>query len=191
MQDTAPKARSWALICSAIAAIYGILVTFAVWGMFPTERQIDADTAASALVALQQSNEKYTNIAPESLRRRLYRGLSDEEVIGRIREYAATEEQRVRLQGGSVLAQGQDDTRGIYVGSLGKDEAAGIEGMRPQIAVVMEELDKQRSERIAGLPGQRKKAIAWGVVAWVIPVIALFFLAPRMPGFRRKRLQRI
>jgi hypothetical protein len=191
MQDSAPKARSWTLICGAFAAVYGVLVAFAVWGIFPTERQIDADTVASALVALQQSNDKYTSIAPESLRRRLYRGLSDEEVIGRIREYAATEEQRVRLQGGSLLAQGKDDTRGIYIGPLGKDEAAGMEGMRPQIAVVMEELDKQRTERIAGLPGRRKAAIAWGVVAWVIPVIALFFFAPRMSGFGRKRLRRI
>ena len=191
MQDSAPKARSWTLICGAIAAVYGVLVAFAVWGIFPTERQIDADTVASALVALQQSNDKYMSVAPESLRRRLYRGLSDEEVIARIREYAATEEQRVRMQGGSLLAQGKDDTRGIYIGSLNKDDAAGMEGMRPQIAVVMEELDKQRTERIAGLPDQRKKAIAWGVAAWVIPVIALFFFAPRMPGFRRKRLRRI
>ena len=178
MQDSAPKARSWTLICGAIAVVYGVLVAFAVWGIFPTARQVDADTVASALVALQQSNDKYTSIAPESLRRRLYRGLSDEEVIGRIREYAATEEQRVRLQGGSLFAQG-------------KDEAAEMEGMRPQIAVVMEELDKQRTERIAGLPGRRKAAIAWGVVAWVIPVIALFFFAPRMTGFGRKRLRRI
>jgi hypothetical protein len=191
MQDNAPKARSRAIVCGAIAVVYGALIAFAVWAMFPTERQIDADTAASALVALQQSNDKYANIAPPALRRRLYRDLSDGEVIARIREYAATEEQRVKLQGGSVLAEGAGDTRGIYVGPLSVDPAATIPGMRPQIAVTMEELDKQRAERIADLPARQKKAIIWGVVAWMIPVIALFFLVPRMFSGRRKRMRRI
>jgi len=191
MQDNAPKARSRAIVCGAIAVVYGALIAFAVWAMFPTERQIDADTAASALVALQQSNDKYANIALPALRRRLYRDLSDGEVIGRIREYAATEEQRVKLQGGSVLAEGAGDTRGIYIGPLSGDPAATIPGMRPQIAVAMEELDKQRAERIADLPARQKKAIIWGIVAWVLPVIALFFLVPQMFSGRRKRMWRI
>jgi len=191
MQDTAPKARSRAIVCGAIAVVYGALIAFAVWAMFPTERQIDADTAASALVALQQSNDKYANIALPALRRRLYRDLNDGEVIGRIREYAATEEQRVKLQGGSVLAEGAGDTRGIYIGPLSGDPAATIPGMRPQIAVAMEEVDKQRAERIADLPARQKKAIIWGIVAWVIPVIALFFLVPQMFSGRRKRMWRI
>jgi hypothetical protein len=191
MQHSAPKARSWALVCGAIAIVYGMLVAFAAWAMFPTKGRIDADTAESAVVALQQSNEKYASIVPQSLRRRLYRGLTDEQVIGRIREYAASEEQRMSLQGGTVLGQGQDDTRGIYVGPLGQDEAGAMPGMRPQIAVAMEELDKQRSERIARLPDRQRNAVIGGVVAWVIPVVALFLLVPRTSGLRRKRLHRI
>jgi hypothetical protein len=191
MQDSAPKARSWALVCGAIAVVYGMLVAFAVWAMFPTKGRIDADTAESAVVALQESNEKYASIVPESLRRRLYRGLTDEQVIGRIREYAATEDQRMRLQGGTVPGQAQDEGRGIYVGPLGQDEAGAISGMRAQIAVVMEELDKQRNERIARLPDRQRNAVIGGIVAWVIPVVALFFLASRTSGLRRKRLRRI
>jgi hypothetical protein len=191
MQDSAPTARSRALVCSAIAIVYGMLVAFAVWAMFPTQGRIDADTAESAVVALQQSNEKYASIVPQSLRRRLYRGLTDEQVIGRIREYAASEDQRMSQQGGTMLGQAQDPARGIYVGPLGQSEAAAIPGMRPQIAVIMEELDQQRSERIARLPDRQRNAVIGGIVAWVIPVVALFLLAPRMSGARRKRLRRI
>jgi hypothetical protein len=191
MQHSAPKSRRWALICSAIAAVYAILVAFAVWSNFPTESRIDADTASSAVAALQQSEPKYKSLTREALRRRLYRGLSDREVIQRVREYAATEEQRVTAQGGKVSVQPQEGATGLYSGSLLKEEAPPALSIRPQIALVMEELDKQHAERLAALPGQQTKAIAWGIAAWLIPVAALFMLVPRLSGPRRKRMRRI
>ena len=188
MQHSAPKrSRRWALICAIIAAVYAVPVTFAVWSNFPTQHQIDADTAASLMAALQQSDSKYSNLTPQVLRRRLYRGLSDTEVIARIRDQAATEEQRMAAQSGRVAL----DTGQVVVGDNSVLGGASTEPMRSQLAIAIDEIDKVRAQRMEGLKGAQAKSIASGVLAWVVPVIALYFFGPRWRALRPRRVRRL
>ena len=196
MNDSTPTSGAWTRIFIAIAVIYGVLVAFAVWSRFPTRDEIEADTATSAIVAVSQHEAKYKGMPPDSLRRRLYRGLTDEQVIARVREYAATEEQRVRTQAGRITVDAAEGGMGLFGGSLAKPEeqpsGVGDAGMmRPQIAVVMEDLDKRHADRLVGLRAEQTRAIVWGVAAWVLPLIVLYVVGPRLARRPRKSLSRL
>jgi hypothetical protein len=178
--------------------LYAIPVAFAVWSNLPTEQQINADAAWGALSALQQHDEKYKNLSVQALRRRLYRGLSDEQVTVRIREFATTEEQRVNAQTSRLSLGGDAAVVGLYTRSPGAAEErmagaadAGPVAIRPQLAIQMDDLEKKRAQRMAAVKTEQFKAIAWGIAAWVLPVLALYFLAPRFIRPRtRSRMHR-
>jgi hypothetical protein len=198
MNDSAPTSGAWKRIFIVIAVVYAIPVAFAFWTNFPTQSQINADTAGRAMAALQQHDPKYKDITPQSLRRRLYRGLSDEEVTARVREYAIAEDKRVNTQAGRISVDPQHAGMGIFSNSLAKPEEQlpgaaelGSGGMRPQIALTMEDLEKQREERLASLKAGQIKVIAWAIGAWVLPLVALYFLVPLFLDRSRRSQSRL
>jgi hypothetical protein len=194
MQDSAPKTgRRWARICALVAAVYAVPVVFAVWSNLPSEARIDADIASSAMTALQQSDSKYKSVTPQSLRRRIYRGLSDREVTARVREQAAVEEQRIAAETGKIPLDAQQAAPGSSTEPVLEDKmpSASAEPLRPQLSITMEDLDKARAERIAALNTDQAKAIASGVFAWLVPMIALYLLGPRLWSLRSKRSKRV
>ncbi len=181
-----------------IAVLYAIPVAFAAWTNFPSRSQIVADTAANAMVALQQHEPKYKGIAPQSLRQRLYRGLSDEEVVARVREYAVAEEERINIQASRISVDPDHAGGDTFSGSVNKPQeqlpgavALGLGGMRPQIALTMDELEKQREQRLASIKTGQTKVIAWAVAAWVLPLVLLYVLVPRFSWRSRKSVSRI
>jgi hypothetical protein len=193
MQDSTAKARRWTLICALLGAIYAVPVVFAVWSNFPTERQINADTALNAVIALQQSDDKYNNLTAQALRRRLYRGLSDEEVTARVREQAAQEEERIGAQLGKSSLDPAQLTVETFKGSVLDDQTTSPSALplHSQLSIAMNDVDRARVERIAALKGQQVKAIVSGVFAWLVPLLALYFLGPLLWAQRRKRVRRI
>jgi len=194
MKDSTPNPRGWKRMFIAIAVIYGILVAFAAWTTFPTRSQIEADVAASAMTALQQHDPKYKDIAPPSLRRRLYRGLSDEEVTARVREYAMAEDKRIEAEASRITVDPQQAAMGIFSGSVAKPEgpvSTEVGGLRPRIALTMEDLERQRAERVASVTGAQTKVIAWALAAWALPLVALYFLIPRFSHRPRKTPSRL
>jgi hypothetical protein len=194
MKHSTPDRGGWKRMFVAIAVVYAILVAFAAWTNFPTRSQIDADVAAAAVTALQQHDPKYKDIAPQSLRRRLYRGLSDQEVIARVREYAMAEDKRINAETSRIIIDPQKAGMGIFSSSLAKPEeqaAAELGGVRPQIALTMEDLEHQRAERLTSVKGGQIKVIAWAIAAWVLPLVAIYFLIPRFPRRARKTSTRL
>jgi hypothetical protein len=162
-------------IVTIIAVAYGILVAIAVWISLPTQRQIESDTAWNAIWAVQQQDETYRTMPLKDIRRRLYRGLSDEQVIARVRDLAAGEEKRVAGSGLKPPTNPQD----LALGLLGADTA------RPKIAVLMDEIDQIQATRTASLASDQRKMITWAILAWVIPVVLLYILGPRLLRPRR------
>jgi hypothetical protein len=195
MKDSTPDRGGWKRMFVVTAVVYAILVAFAAWTNFPTRSQIEADVAASAVTALQQHDPKYKDIAPQSLRRRLYRGLSDQEVIARVREYALAEDKRINAEASRIIIDPQKADMGIFSSSIANpgEQPATAEpgGMRPQIALTMEDLERQRTERLASVKGGQIKVIAWAIAAWLLPLVALYFLIPRFPRRPRKTSTRL
>ena len=198
MKRNAPKSGGWKRIFILIAVVYTIPVAFAAWTNFPTRAQIEADVAAVAMSALQQYDPKYKDLAPLSLRRRLYRGLSDEEVTARVREYAVAEEKRINAQADRISIDAQQAGIGLFSSALAKPEeqlASAAEpaptGMRPQIALTMEDLDKRRAERLGALKFGQAKVIAWAVAGWVLPLVVLYVLLPRFSRRSRRSHSRL
>jgi hypothetical protein len=198
VKHSAPKSGRWTRIFVVIAVLYAIPVAFAAWTNFPSRSQIEADTAANAIAALQQHEPKYKDIAPQSLRRRLYRGLSDEEVVARVREYAVAEEERINIQASRVSVDPDHAASGTFSGSVNKPQeqlpgavAPGVDRIRPQIALTMDELEKQREQRLASIKTGQTKVIAWAVAAWVLPLVLLYVLMPRFSWRSRKSVSRI
>jgi hypothetical protein len=186
MKDSAPKSGGWTRIFIVIAVLYTIPIAFAAWTNFPSRAQIEADAAATAMAALQQHDPKYKDITLQSLRRRLYRGLSDEDVTARVREYAVAEEKRMNMLGGRISVDPQGAGTEIFSGSVITPEGQLPGSMRPQIALAMEQVEKQREQRLASLKTGQLKVIAWAVAAWVLPLVALYFVGPRfLHGSRR------
>jgi hypothetical protein len=164
-----------------IAGVYAILVAAAVWVSYPTERQIASDTARNALWAVQQHEEKYRTLSLKDIRRRQYRGLTDEQIIERVREFAASEEQRIR----GNLAPGPR-IPGVLPGAL-----PGGDTVRPKVAVLMEEIERTRERRLASLESDQRSVVVWGVAAWALPLVLLYFLGPRLIRRRRRAARRI
>lgn len=162
-------------IFTITSLIYGVLVAMAVWLSFPTQRQITSDTAWNAIWAVQQQDEKYRAMPLKDIRRRLYRGLSDEQIIARVRDLAASEEQRVVGNRRKPITNPEDLTLGL----LGGDTA------RPKVAVLMEEIEQIQTTRMASLESDQRTVIVWGIVAWVIPVVLLYIFGPRLLRPRR------
>jgi hypothetical protein len=194
MKYSTPDRGGWKRMFVVIAVVYAIPVAFAAWTNFPTRSQIEADVAASAVTALQQHDPKYKDIAPQSLRRRLYRGLSDQEVTARVREYGLAEDKRINAEASRIIIDPQKAGMGIFSSSLAKPQeqaAAELGGVRPQIALTMEDLERQRTERLASVKSGQIKVIAWAIAAWVLPLVALYFLIPRFPRRARKTSTRL
>jgi hypothetical protein len=196
MKQSDPKATKWKRICIIAAAVYIVPVSFAVWSNFPTKEQINADTARDALAAVQQYEEKYKTMAPQAVRRRFYRGLTDEQVIARIREFAAAEEYRVNALATRVTVGGHEALIGVApsLGEQSQQLAAAAElaqsASRPQVAVTMEEVDKQHAYRMATLRTGQFKVIAWGLLAWILPVAALYVFGPKLKPSRKRKARR-
>jgi HEAT repeat protein len=165
-------------IFTIVAVVYGVLVAVAVWIGLPTQRQIQSDTAWNAIWAVQQQDEKYRTMPLRDIRRRLYRGLSDEQVIARVRDIAASEERRVAGNRGTATTSPEQLTLGL----------PGGEEARPKVAVLLEEIDQIHARRMAALESDQRKVITWGIVAWVIPAVLLYLFGPRL--LRRRRTLR-
>src|SRR3712207_4375383 len=164
-----PNASTWKRICIIVAVIYAIPVAFALWSNFPTGEQVNADTARNELAALQQNDDKYKNMTPETVRRRFFRGLSNEQVTARIREIATAEEHRANALSARVTLGGEQAVVGFSQPLSAPDQQLrGVAELaqsaaRPQVTVTMEEIDRQHSARMASLRGQQIKAILWAV----------------------------
>ena len=180
MTDRFANWAGWKRIWVLIAVLYAIPVAVAVWVSYPTQRKIESDTAWNAIWAVQQHDEKYRNTALKDIRRRAYRGLSDEQVIARIREFAQAEEQRI------ITNLGGDAT-------MDSSALAGLTGtaVRPKVAVLMEEIDKTYAARLESLKTDQTRTIVWGVAAWVVPMLVLYALGPRLVRPRRRVTRRI
>jgi hypothetical protein len=127
-----------------LGAVYAIPVALVVWLNFPTERQIKSQTASSALWALQQHEDKYKKMTIKDLRRRLYRGLSDDQVMARVREFAATEEQgmKTRVNKFAVTADARDSAKELADDSVLLSAAPPEVAFRPMVSVRMDEIEK-------------------------------------------------
>ena len=181
MTDHAVKRDGWKRVWLLIAVLYAIPVALAVWVSYPTERKIESDTASNAVWAVQQHDEKYRSMSRQEIRRRLYRGLSDAQVIARVREQAGKEEQRVV---GSA-----DPTASAAAQAALALLADGVP--RPRLAVLMEEIEQEHARRVAALKADQLTTIGWGVAAWLIPVVLLYFVIPRFLRPRRRAVQRL
>jgi hypothetical protein len=175
MTDSLAKPPRLTRVFTIIALIYGVLVAIAVWISLPTQRQIESDTAWNAIWAVQQQDEKYRAMPLKDVRRRLYRGLSDEQVISRVRDLAASEEQRVVGNRRKTITNPDDLMSGLL----------GTETARPKVAVLVEEIEQIQAARMASLESDQRTVIVSGAVAWLIPVVLLFTFGPRVMRPRR------
>jgi len=179
-----------------IAALYAIPVALVVWLNYPTEQQIKSQTAWSALWALQQHDDKYKKMTTKDLRRRLYRGLSDDEVTARVREFAMTEEQGMKSRVNKFAVT--EETR---IASLSQELAdEGVRpvaespevAFRPTVSLRIDEIDKNHAQRMASLESEQTKTIVLGVTAWALPLVALYFLSSGITRtWKQKRIRRI
>jgi hypothetical protein len=179
MAEPLSETSRFARVFTAVAVAYAVLVASAVWIAFPTQRQIESDTAWNAIWAVQQHDAKYRNMPLRDIRRRLYRGLTDEQVTARVREFAESEQQRA---GGNAGAP-NTGAEPLSFGFLGGDAAT------PRVVVLLEEVEQMHARRMAALASNQRSVIVWGIVAWVVPVVLLFALGPRLLRPRRS-LQR-
>jgi hypothetical protein len=111
----------------------------------------------------------------KDIRRRLYRGLSDEQIISRVRALAASEEQRVVGDRRNSITNPENLTLGLL----------GTETARAKVAVLMDEIEQVQTARMASLESDQRTVIVSGVVAWVTPVVLLFTFGPRVLRPRR------
>jgi len=196
MAGTARKPAVSKALWAIIAAVYAIPVALVVWMNFPTEQQIKSQTAWSALWALQQHDEKYKKMTTKDLRRRLYRGLSDEQVTARVREFAMTEEQgmRSRVNKFAVTEETRISTLSQELADEGVRPAAEAPeaAFRPTVSLRMDEIDKNHVRQMASLKSEQTKTIVLGVTAWVLPLVALYFLSSGITRtWKQKRIRRL
>jgi hypothetical protein len=176
------------------AAVYAIPVALVVWLTFPTERQIMSQTASSALWALQQHEDKYKKMAIKDLRRRLYRGLSDDQVMARVREFAMTEEQKMnsRVNKLAVTADARATAKELADDSVLLSAARPEVAFRPMVSVRMDEIDKNHARQMASLKSEQMKMIVLGVTGWALPLVVLYLLgSPISRTWKRKRIKRL
>ena len=196
MTGTAGKPGASKALWVIIAALYAIPVALVVWLNFPTEQQIKSQTAASALWALQQHDDKYKKMATKDLRRRLYRGLSDDQVTARVREFAMTEEREMKSRVNKFAVT--EETRMSTLSQELADEGVRPLGespevaFRPTVSLRMDDIDKNHAQQMASLESEQMKMIALGVTAWALPLVVLYFLSSGISRtWKQKRIRRI
>jgi hypothetical protein len=118
-------------------------------------------------------------------------------VTTRIREIAAAEEHRANALAARVTlgdeqavigfaqAGGESDQQLRTITELAQSAA------RPQITVAMEEIDRQQAARIASLRSQQIKVVTWAVLAWILPLAALYVFGPKLKRPQNRKVRRL
>jgi hypothetical protein len=135
-------------------------------------------------------------MSTKDLRRRLYRGLSDDQVTARVREFAVTEEQgmKSRVNKFAVTEETRISTLSQELADEGVRPVAESPeaAFRPTVSLRMDEIDKHHARQMASLESEQMKMIALGVTAWALPLVALYFLSLGITRtWKQKRIRRL